>query len=165
MKPVPTEVRSRMMAAIHGYDTLPERTFRRLLHKRDFRFCICDRKLPGSPDIKMSRYKIVIFINGCFWHGHECRYFRMPKNNGAYWHNKIEKNRDRDQRVIAELMDLGWRVCVIWECAIKNKAKIYKPDIIIDKFVNWLHDDKKYFELGEANIVISDNAVKQDQDI
>lgn len=118
------EQRSRCMAAIKGKDTKPEMTVRKYLFSRGMRFRIQVRKLPGNPDIVLPKYKTVIFVNGCFWHGHEgCKYFRLPKSNVEFWKEKINRNIERDCRTEAELTTLGWRVIRVWECEIKACAK------------------------------------------
>lgn len=118
------EQRSRCMAAIKGKDTKPEMIVRRYLFSRGLRFRVQVRKLPGTPDIVLPKYKTVIFVNGCFWHGHEgCKYFRLPKSNVEFWEEKIERNVARDVRNEAELKALGWRVIRVWECEIKTVAQ------------------------------------------
>lgn len=114
------EDRSRNMAAIKGKDTKPEMIVRKYLFSRGLRFRIQVRKLPGNPDIVLPKYKTVVFVNGCFWHGHEgCKYFRLPKSNVDFWQTKITRNIERDAETEAELMRLGWKVIRIWECEIK----------------------------------------------
>lgn len=115
-----SEQRSRCMAAIKGKDTKPEMIVRKYLFSRGLRFRVQVRKLPGTPDIVLPKYKTVIFVNGCFWHGHEgCKYFRLPKSNIEFWKEKIEGNIERDTRNEVELKALGWRVIRVWECDIK----------------------------------------------
>lgn len=114
------EQRSRCMAAVKGKDTKPEMIVRKYLFSRGLRFRVQVRKLPGTPDIVLPKYKTVIFVNGCFWHGHEgCKYFRLPKSNVEFWQNKITRNIERDAETEAELVRLGWKVIRIWECEIK----------------------------------------------
>lgn len=114
------EQRRRNMAAIKGKDTKPEMIVRKYLFSRGLRFRVQVRKLPGTPDIVLPKYKTVVFVNGCFWHGHDgCKYFRLPKSNVEFWKEKIEKNIERDTRNEAELKALGWRVIRVWECDIK----------------------------------------------
>ena len=118
------EQRSRCMAAIKGKDTKPELIVRKYLFSRGLRFRVQVRKLSGNPDIVLPKYKTVIFVNGCFWHGHEgCKYFRLPKSNVEFWEAKIERNVARDVRNEAELKALGWRVVRVWECEIKTVAE------------------------------------------
>lgn len=117
------EQRSRCMAAIRGKDTKPEMIVRKYLFSRGLRFRVQVRKLPGNPDIVLPKYKTVIFVNGCFWHGHEgCKYFRPPKSNVEFWKSKIERNVARDIRNEEELTALGWRVLRVWECDIRKVA-------------------------------------------
>lgn len=117
------EQRSRCMVAIKGKDTKPEMIIRKYLFSRGLRFRVQVRKLPGTPDIVLPKYKTVIFVNGCFWHGHEgCKYFRLPKSNVEFWSEKIERNIERDRESMQALFDLGWKVIRVWECELRNKA-------------------------------------------
>ena len=117
------EERSRNMAAIKGKDTKPEMIVRKYLFSRGLRFRVQVRKLPGNPDIVLPKYKTVIFVNGCFWHGHEgCKYFRLPKSNIEFWKEKIERNIERDRESMQALLVLGWKVIRVWECELRNKA-------------------------------------------
>lgn len=118
-----SEQRSRCMAAIKGKDTKPEMIVRKYLFSRGLRFRVQVRKLAGTPDIVLPKYKTVIFVNGCFWHGHEgCKYFRLPKSNVEFWKEKIERNIERDKESTQALFDLGWKVVRVWECELRNKA-------------------------------------------
>lgn len=118
------EQRHRCMAAIKGKDTKPEMIVRRYLHSLGYRYGLHNRKLPGSPDLVLRRLKTVIFIHGCFWHGHEgCRYYRMPKSNLEFWKRKISRNRERDVEARVALEKKGWNVITVWECALKKKDK------------------------------------------
>lgn len=115
------EQRSRCMAAIKGKDTKPELIVRKYLFSRGVRFRIQVKNLPDKPDIVLPKYKTVIFVNGCFWHGHAgCRYYRLPKSNVEFWQEKISRNVECDHRTEAELTALGWRVIRVWECEIKK---------------------------------------------
>lgn len=112
------------MSHIKGKDTKPEMIVRRYIHAAGYRYSLHSSKLPGKPDIVLRRLKSVIFVHGCFWHGHEnCKYFRLPSTNTGFWENKINTNIDRDKRNIDELEKAGWNVIVIWECDLKNKEK------------------------------------------
>ena len=116
------EQRSRCMAAVKGKNTKPELIVRRYLFSRALRFRLHDRKMPGSPDVVLPKYRTVVFINGCFWYGHEgCKYFRLPKTNSEFWESKISRNVSRDSEVVNKLEKLGWTVIRIWECELKNK--------------------------------------------
>lgn len=118
------EQRHRCMAAIRGKDTKPEMTVRRYLHSHGFRYGLHNRKLPGSPDLVFRQFKTVLFIHGCFWHGHEgCRYYRLPQTNVEFWEGKIKRNRERDEASRAALEKKGWNVLTIWECDLKDKAR------------------------------------------
>lgn len=118
---VDPEVRSRMMSSIRGRDTKPEMLVRRYLHSRGMRFRIHRRDLPGRPDLTLPKWNAAIFIHGCFWHGHEqCRYFRLPATRTDFWKTKISGNAVRDARAEDGLRNLGWRVLVVWECAMRD---------------------------------------------
>lgn len=118
------EQRSRCMAAIKGKDTKPEMIVRKYLFSRGLRYRVNNRKLPGSPDIVLKKYKTVVFIDGCFWHGHEgCKYYRLPKTNVDFWRHKIAMNMARDYANGIDLRLAGWKVIRVWECEIKTKAK------------------------------------------
>ncbi|MDE6338251.1 MAG: very short patch repair endonuclease [Muribaculaceae bacterium] len=118
------EERSRCMAAIKGKDTKPELVVRKYLFSRGLRYRVNNSKLPGSPDIVLKKYKTVVFIDGCFWHGHEgCKFFRLPKSNVDFWRHKIAMNYARDYANNIDLELAGWRVIRIWECEIRTKAK------------------------------------------
>lgn len=111
------------MAAVKSRDTMPELTVRKYLHAQGLRFRVNNRRLPGSPDIVLARYKTAIFVDGCFWHGHEgCSHSRLPSSNVKYWKDKITLNRARDYRVDVELKALGWRVFRVWECEINEES-------------------------------------------
>ena len=109
------------MSRIRGKNTTPELKLRKTLHKLGYRYRVNVRKLPGSPDIVLAKYRTCIFVNGCFWHGHkDCRYATRPKTNAEFWRTKIENNRERDLRDYTFLESLGWRVIVVWECELKK---------------------------------------------
>lgn len=113
------KTRSYNMSRIKGKETKAEVVVRKYLFANGFRYRKNVRQLPGTPDIVLPKYKTCIFINGCFWHGHEgCRYFVVPKTNTEFWLNKIEANRQRDIRKINDLHMLGWKVITIWECEL-----------------------------------------------
>ena len=115
------KTRSYNMSCIKGKNTKPEEIVRKYLFSLGFRYRKNDKRLPGTPDIVLPKYRTVIFVNGCFWHGHQgCRYFVVPKTNTEFWMNKIDANRAKDQKKISELEAMGWRVIVIWECELKQ---------------------------------------------
>lgn len=118
---VSAAVRSRMMSRIRSRDTKPEMLVRRFLHARGFRFRLSPRELPGSPDIVLPRHAAVIFVHGCFWHGHSgCRFAAVPATRIEFWKAKISANQSRDTASAEQLRALGWRVAVIWECALRS---------------------------------------------
>lgn len=115
------EKRREIMQSVKTKNTAPEIKLRSLLHRNGFRFRVNRRDLPGKPDIVLPKYKAVIFVHGCFWHGHDCRRGQRPQTNIDFWNQKINKNIDRDKNDISLLEKLGWRVLVVWECEIKKK--------------------------------------------
>ena len=124
MKETPEE-RSRIMRTVKGSDTAPELTLRRLAHGLGYRFRLHRSDLPGKPDMVFPGRRKIIFVHGCFWHGHSCqRGNRIPKGNRDYWLRKIARNRERDQAASAALTTLGWQVAVFWECEIKDQESI-----------------------------------------
>lgn len=113
------------MRAIRSRDTKPELLVRSLAHRLGFRFRVCRKDLPGSPDIVFTRLRKVIFVHGCFWHGHDCGPgVRIPSQNRPYWNDKIERNTKRDETAQAALSALGWEVAVFWECALKDEEAV-----------------------------------------
>lgn len=134
---VNARTRSRMMSGIKGKNTRPEVVIRQRLHARGFRFRLHRRDLPGSPDIVLPRYQAAILINGCFWHGHQCRLFKWPRTRSDFWRAKIEGNILRDRQKMSELHRMNWRVCVIWECEIKG-AREDHLNSVIDSVSEWL---------------------------
>ncbi|MBJ3764638.1 DNA mismatch endonuclease Vsr [Maribius pontilimi] len=133
---VSPEVRSRMMAANRRRDTGPELLVRRHLHARGLRFRLDVRKLPGSPDLVLARHRAAIFVHGCYWHRHQgCRFATTPKSNQAFWTTKFARNVERDERAIATLLHMGWRVGVVWECALKKDNR----DASLSALVAWVH--------------------------
>lgn len=122
---VSPEKRSDMMSGIRGKDTKPEIVVRRLLHRLGYRFRLHCKDLPGRPDIVLPKWRTVIFVNGCYWHGHkDCHLFRLPKTRTEFWSKKIEGNQARDQRNYIVLEAAGWKVLVIWECAVSKKKSL-----------------------------------------
>ncbi len=118
------EQRSRCMASIHSKDTKPELLVRHYLFVHGYRYRTNHHRLPGHPDIVMRKYRTVIFVNGCFWHGHEgCRYFVMPMSRTEFWKAKIERNQARDKEEQLKLASMGWHCITIWECQLKPKVR------------------------------------------
>ena len=117
------KTRSYNMSRIKGKNTKPEEIVRKYLFSKGFRYRKNDKRLPGTPDIVLPKYKTVIFVNGCFWHGHEgCKYFVWPNDNADFWKKKIEDNISRDKNVIEMLKRQNWAVIVVWECELKKQT-------------------------------------------
>ncbi len=129
-----SEVRARTMRAIKSKDTQPEMIVRKLVHSLGYRYRLHRRDLPGVPDLVLPRFRKVIFVHGCFWHGHDCkRGARAPKDNADYWQQKRRNTRERDVSQLASLENAGWQPLVIWECELKNhSALIRKIKLFLD---------------------------------
>ncbi|MCY4328367.1 MAG: DNA mismatch endonuclease Vsr [Rhodobacteraceae bacterium] len=138
--------RSRMMAGIRGKDTQPERLIRSALHRRGFRFRLHRADLPGTPDIVLPRYRCVILVHGCFWHGHDCHLFRWPATRSVFWKEKITANRARDHRNHQALRAAGWRVATLWECALKGRTR-QPVQLVVDRCVEWLQSGDAELEV------------------
>ena len=131
--------RSYNMSRIKGSNTKPELLIRRALFAKGFRYCLHRKDLPGKPDLTFPKYKAVVFINGCFWHYHECELFKMPGTRRKWWKDKLTRTRARDTDHITNLLDAGWRVLTVWECAFRGKGKTQKDfDRIISSTEKWL---------------------------
>lgn len=143
---VPAHVRSRMMSGIRGKDTKPELLVRKALHAAGFRYRLHERTLPGKPDMVFLKYSAVVFVHGCFWHGHDCHLFRMPSTRTEFWQAKISGNVARDVRAITLLRETGWRVGTVWECALKGREKLPVDDIASTLAV-WLRGETPELEI------------------
>jgi DNA mismatch endonuclease (patch repair protein) len=133
--------RSRMMSGIRGKNTKPEMLVRLALHRRGFRYRLHARNLPGRPDIVLPKFRAAVFVNGCFWHGHDCELFRLPATRTEFWSSKITSNRARDARNLAGLRTAGWRSLVIWECALRP-ARPDRVDAVVDETERWIRSDR-----------------------
>lgn len=129
------EVRSMNMSHIRSKNTKPEEIVRKYLFSKGLRYRKNVRKLPGCPDIVLKKYKAVVFVNGCFWHKHDCGRFVWPSSNVEYWSEKINRNVERDAQNIALLTELGWRVLIIWECQLKKKVAEQNLEMLYDKII------------------------------
>jgi DNA mismatch endonuclease (patch repair protein) len=119
-----TQKRSEIMRSVRGKNTKPELIVRKFLHSLGFRYRLHDKKLSGTPDIKLTKYNTVIFINGCFWHKHEvCKPFKLPNSNVIFWKDKIERNVIRDVENYNKLKEQGYKIIVIWECELKKRVR------------------------------------------
>jgi DNA mismatch endonuclease (patch repair protein) len=146
---VSREKRSQMMSGIKGKNTKPELVIRKRLHRLGFRFSLHRKDLPGKPDLVLPKYRAAIFIHGCFWHMHGCRLFKWPASNVDFWRMKLERNVMIDERSVLALREKGWRVCVIWECAIRgNKKKLIED--ILKECSDWLFSNDDYLELKDV---------------
>jgi len=135
-----------MMATIRSRNTRPEMALRRALYRLGFRYRLHDRKLPGHPDLVLPKYRAVIFVHGCFWHRHSgCRYATNPATNTEFWERKFRENVERDERNIGKLRGQGWRIAVIWECALKGD----NPEVIADKVSLWLQEGGSWLEIPD----------------
>ena len=112
------------MQSVKTKDTGPEKAVRSLLHRLGFRFRLHEKRLPGTPDIVLRRHRAVIFVHGCFWHGHECKLGQLPKSRLDYWGPKIQSNRARDAQRVAELQAAGWSVLCVWQCELKDLPRL-----------------------------------------
>jgi DNA mismatch endonuclease, patch repair protein len=122
MDTVDKKTRSKIMAAVGQKNTKPEMALRKVLHAIGFRYVINDKRLPGSPDLVFPKYHAAIFVHGCFWHRHGCKYSTLPKTKKEFWEEKFEANKKRDRRKISDLRKLGWKVKIVWECQVKGKS-------------------------------------------
>lgn len=139
------ETRSRMMSGIRGGNTKPELMVRRYLHRAGLRFRLFAKDLPGRPDVVLPKWNALVLVHGCFWHGHRgCRYFRLPKTRPEWWAAKIEANATRDARSEAKLLDAGWRVAVVWECALRSH-----PDQTLAALEAFIRSDAPAAEFAE----------------
>ncbi len=145
MDTVDKETRSRIMASVRQRDTGPEMRLRRTLHRLGLRYRLNDRRLPGSPDLVFPRFHAVVFVHGCFWHVHEgCKLATKPSSRKEFWREKFEANQKRDRRNYDALAASGWRVLVVWQCAIEGRDE---AELGAD-VTNWLKSDTAYGEIG-----------------
>lgn len=142
---VDAATRSRMMSGIRGKNTRPELLIRKALHARGFRYRLhCD--LPGRPDICLPKHRAVIFVHGCFWHGHGCHLFKWPATRPEFWRAKIGRNREVDKAAEEHLLFEGWRLGVVWECALKGRDKV-GIESISARLADWLGSGESRLEL------------------
>lgn len=144
---VDNATRSRMMAGIKDRNTKPEILIRQRLHSLGLRFRLHVNDLPGKPDIVLPRYRAVIFVHGCFWHGHDCRLFRWPTTREEFWRKKINRNRKKDQESLETLLAGGWRVGIVWECALRGANR--NVDRLIQELADWIRGNEPFKEHRE----------------
>ncbi len=134
------EIRSYNMSQIRSKNSKPEETVRKYLFSKGLRFRKNDKRYPGHPDIVLPKYKTIIFVNGCFWHLHDgCRYAVIPSSNVDYWKPKLERNKERDIKIIEELSERGWNVIVVWECQLRKERKQQTLDDLYENIIKKLN--------------------------
>lgn len=145
------------MRAIRSQDTKPELIVRKALYAQGFRYRLNVKTIQGKPDIVLSKYKVLIFVHGCFWHGHQCHLFKVPKTRTKFWLTKIENNLKRDIISVKNLRAGGWRVAVVWECSLKGRLRL-SIESVTDQLSEWISDpERQYIELtGNTSEGISD---------
>ena len=154
------EQRSRCMAAVKGKDTKPEMIVRKYLFSKGLRYRLHNKKLMGSPDIVLKKYRTVIFIDGCFWHGHEdCKFFKMPKSNVFFWEQKIRRNKARDIANEYVLKTEGWKVIRIWECEIRKVAT--REEVLENLYRQIVGQSKDSYQLQNPEISLAAESEEQ----
>jgi DNA mismatch endonuclease (patch repair protein) len=143
---VDQQTRSRMMSGIRGKNTKPELALRRALHARGFRFRLHSGKVHGRPDLVLPKHRAVVFVHGCFWHRHKgCRYATVPATRPEFWRAKFDANVARDRTVRTTLLDGGWRVATVWECALRKPDQVAASAELLS---TWLLSDEDQIEIG-----------------
>lgn len=149
---VDKETRSQMMSGIRAKNTRPEMFLRQGLHALGFRFRLHAKDIPGKPDIVLPKYRALVVVHGCFWHGHNCRYFKLPQTRPEFWQEKIEANRKRDLRDAELQHNSGWRSLIVWECAVRAGMKS-KPAIDLVTLVSdWLETSSSCASIDEMGL-------------
>lgn len=142
--------RSRMMSGIKAKNTRPEMLVRRLLHSEGYRFRLHRKDLPGTPDIVLSKFKIAIFVHGCFWHSHHgCNFAKVPVTRSEFWAKKLSANAARDKATVEKLNAIGWRVLCIWECATRGSGSI---DDLMSDISSWMLGKERSGEISGINV-------------
>jgi len=153
---VDKQTRSRMMAGIKGKDTKPELVLRRALHARGFRYRLHPKNVPGRPDLVFQKHHAIIFVHGCFWHRHEgCRYTTTPSTRPEFWQTKFDANVARDRSVHDQLLDAGWRVATVWECALRRPEE---TALVANLLAAWLRSSAAEIQIGNADVIADENA-------
>ncbi|PJD93376.1 MAG: very short patch repair endonuclease [Legionella sp.] len=145
--------RKEMMAGIRNKDTRPEMIIRKELFAKGYRYRLHQKELPGKPDMILPKYRAAILINGCFWHCHDCHLFKWPQTRREFWENKILSNKARDEINRISLLQAGWRILIVWECALKGKTKLDRVRLI-DEIEAWIVSDSDYVNICGHNIGI-----------
>ena len=153
---VDKQTRSRMMAGIKGKDTKPELVLRRALHARGFRYRLHSKNVPWRPDLVFQKHHAIIFVHGCFWHRHEgCRYTTTPSTRPEFWQTKFDANVARDRSVHDQLLDAGWRVATVWECALRRPEE---TALAANLLAAWLRSSAAEIQIGNADVIADENA-------
>ncbi len=139
--------RRRNMQAIRHKNTTPEMMIRKALFREGFRYSLYKKDLPGKPDLTLRKYQAVIQVHGCYWHFHNCHLSKIPDTNSKWWLNKFEATRSRDQRNREALFAAGWRLCEVWECALRGKTHQNLADVV-SQIKSWLNSDTSYIEIA-----------------
>ena len=138
------EKRSALMSRIRGKNTSPEKSIRTMLWRQGFRFRLHAKELKGKPDIILPKWRAVVFVHGCFWHGHEnCRLFRLPATRTDFWKKKLTSNRDRDRQTVSKLSSQHWRVAIVWECTLRAD-----PAALGESLATWVRSDNTSTEFS-----------------
>ncbi|MDF7785450.1 DNA mismatch endonuclease Vsr [Pantoea stewartii] len=132
-----SETRSKNMRAIRQQDTAIEQRIALLLKDRGFTYRVQDKNLPGRPDFVLTAHQAIIFVHGCFWHRHHCYLFKIPATRTEFWTGKINSNVERDHRYVRQLRESGWKVLIIWECALRGKLRL-DDDALLERLEEWL---------------------------
>jgi DNA mismatch endonuclease, patch repair protein len=135
---VDAATRSRMMSKIRSQDTKPELLVRRHLHARGLRYVLGGAGLPGRPDLVFPRWRVAVFVHGCFWHWHACHLSRLPASNRKFWRAKLNRNQTRDAVSLLSLLSAGWRVATIWECSLRGTVALQQLNRKMDVLSNWI---------------------------
>lgn len=145
--------RSRMMSGIQGKNTRPEMFLRKGLHAMGYRFRLHVKDIPGSPDLVFPKYRALVVVHGCFWHGHGCRYSKMPSTNSDFWRDKIESNKLRDARVLNLQILSGWRCLIVWECSVRKCLKQSPSGSLLRMVSLWLKSHSKQASIDEDALI------------
>jgi len=146
MNTVEKLTRSEIMSRVGQKDTGPEMLLRSALHKQGLRYRLHDRRLPGSPDLVFPGFHAVVFVHGCYWHSHGCYRSTVPKTRREFWTKKFKDNKKRDKRNITSLLEIGWRVMVVWECALIGKNAMSAKKVA-KQVCDWLHGEDAIGEI------------------
>ena len=144
--------RSRMMSGIRAKNTQPELFLRKGLHALGFRFRLHAKEIPGKPDIVLPNFRALIVVHGCFWHGHACRYFKLPATRPEFWRAKIENNRVRDECDLEKQREEGWRVLTVWECAVRISTKRHPAFDCVALVAQWIESDLEIATIDEHGL-------------